>query len=172
MQKKAGTLKSGGKDMVTVSKSEVFKMLENAGVISAEERLAIEAVLKEESSVSSLNVEKQNYDLMISEIFRKIGIPCNIAGYKYLKFAVISVLEQPNLIERVTKELYPTVASNFDSTVSRVERAIRHAIEVAWKRGDSKMQIAIFGNTIDRSKKENPTNAEFIAGLVEYIKVN
>ena len=76
------------------------------------------------------------------------------------------------MIERVTKELYPTVASNFDSTVSRVERAIRHAIEVAWKRGDSKMQIAIFGNTIDRSKKENPTNAEFIAGLVEYIKVN
>ena len=98
----------------------------------------------------------------ISEIFMSIGIPPHIKGYGYLREAIKMTVERPFVINSVTKELYPTVAKKFATTSSKVERAIRHAIEVAWNRGRIEAINAIFGARIYLGS-EKPTNSEFIA---------
>lgn len=98
----------------------------------------------------------------ISEIFISIGIPPHIKGYTYLREAIRLTVEKPSVINSVTKDLYPSVANKFDSTSSKVERAIRHAIEVAWNRGRIEAINAIFGSRLYLGT-EKPTNSEFIA---------
>jgi len=98
----------------------------------------------------------------ISEIFISIGIPPHIKGYGYLREGIRMTIEHPYVINSVTKELYPTIAKKFDTTPSKVERAIRHAIEVAWNRGRIDAINAIFGSRIYLGT-EKPTNSEFIA---------
>lgn len=101
-------------------------------------------------------------DEKISEIFISIGIPPHIKGYSYLREAIKLTVERPYVINSVTKELYPTVAKRYDTTASKVERAIRHAIEVAWNRGRIDAINAIFGTRVYLGA-EKPTNSEFIA---------
>ena len=101
-------------------------------------------------------------DEKISEIFISIGIPPHIKGYGYLREGIKMTVERPYIINAVTKELYPTIAKRFNTTASKVERAIRHAIEVAWNRGRIDAINAIFGARIYLGS-EKPTNSEFIA---------
>lgn len=115
--------------------------------------------------------EKENIEIRVSNLLREIGIPSHIKGYQYVRYAIIYSFENPEAMDGVTKVVYPNVAKKFATTSSRVERAIRHAIEVAWERGESHVFDRYFGNTIDL-KRGKPTNSEFIAMLVDYLKLN
>lgn len=105
-------------------------------------------------------------EVMITEILHQIGVPAHIKGYHYLRTAILMTVQSPELINSVTKLLYPTVAKKYQTTSSRVERAIRHAIEVAWDRGDLDVLNAYFGYTIQNSRGK-PTNSEFIAMIAD-----
>ena len=97
-------------------------------------------------------------------------MPAHIKGYQYLRRAIIKAIIDRDIINSVTKELYPQVAKDFDTTSPRVERAIRHAIEVAWNRGDEETIQSIFGYTI-QSNKGKPTNSEFIAMISDRLRL-
>ena len=116
----------------------------------------------EEKGVSISKRKPVTIEEKISEIFISIGIPPHIKGYGYLREGIKMTIERPYIINSVTKELYPTIAKRFDTTPSKVERAIRHAIEVAWNRGRIDAINAIFGARIYLGS-EKPTNSEFIA---------
>ena len=109
-------------------------------------------------------------ELMITEIIHQIGVPAHIKGYSYLREAIILSVKNKEAINSVTKLLYPTVAKQFSTTSSRVERAIRHAIEVAWDRGDLDVLNAYFGYTINNDRGK-PTNSEFIAMIADKIRL-
>lgn len=109
-------------------------------------------------------------EMMVTDIIHEIGIPAHIKGYQYLRFAIIMVIDDLDIINSITKELYPTVAKEFNTTPSRVERAIRHAIEVAWDRGDTDVLNSFFGYTIANSKGK-PTNSEFIAMIADKLRL-
>ncbi|MDO4731808.1 MAG: sporulation initiation factor Spo0A C-terminal domain-containing protein [Clostridia bacterium] len=117
------------------------------------------------------NEETIELNILTSNILHELGIPAHIKGYHYIRFAIILTVKQPFLIHSVTKSLYPIVAYKFDSTVSNVERAMRHAIEVAWDRGDVDVLNSFFGFTVD-SKKGRPTNREFIAQIADDIMIS
>ena len=102
----------------------------------------------------------------VTEIIHEIGVPAHIKGYQYLRQAIILTVQDMDLINAVTKVLYPAVAKHFNTTPSRVERAIRHAIEVAWDRGDLETLQKYFGYTVSNTKG-NPTNSEFIAMIAD-----
>lgn len=106
----------------------------------------------------------------VTAMIHEVGVPAHIKGYAYLRVAIMLVLEDGQLIESITKLLYPTVAKKFNTSASRVERAIRHAIEVAWDRGDTDTLNSIFGFTINQSKGK-PTNSEFIAMISDKLRL-
>ena len=112
----------------------------------------------------------QDVELMVTEMIHQIGVPAHIKGYHYLREAILLSVEDPEIMNAVTKVLYPTVAKKFGTTPSRVERAIRHAIEVAWDRGDVDTLNAYFGYTIHNSRGK-PTNSEFIAMLSDKLRL-
>ncbi len=106
----------------------------------------------------------------ITSIIQAVGIPANIKGYRYIRTAIRLVVEDVDLMEAVTKELYPAVADEYDTTATRVERAIRHAIEVAWNRGNTEVMARYFGYTVD-SRRGKPTNSEFIALIADRVRM-
>ncbi len=114
--------------------------------------------------------ENPDVETMVTEMIHEIGIPAHIKGYQYLRHAIMLVIENLDVINSITKTLYPTVAEDFHTTSSRVERAIRHAIEVAWDRGDTDVLNSIFGYTIATSKGK-PTNSEFIAMIADRLRL-
>ena len=105
---------------------------------------------------------------MVTDMLRMIGVPAHIKGYRFLRDSIIIVVDKPDLINAVTKVLYPDIATQNDTTSSRVERAIRHAIEVAWDRGDIEILNYYFGSTV-HSLRGKPTNSEFIAMLADRV---
>ena len=107
---------------------------------------------------------------MVTEIIHEIGVPAHIKGYQYLREAIILTINDMDMINAVTKVLYPAVAKKFDTTPSRVERAIRHAIEVAWDRGDIETLQKFFGYTVSNIKGK-PTNSEFIAMIADCLSL-
>ncbi len=107
---------------------------------------------------------------MVTSIIHEVGIPAHIKGYQYLRHAIMMAVADLDVINSITKELYPTVAKDFNTTPSRVERAIRHAIEVAWDRGDTEVLNSFFGYTIANSKGK-PTNSEFIAMIADRLRL-
>ena len=109
-------------------------------------------------------------ELMVTEIIHQIGVPAHIKGYHYLREAIILSVKNSEIINSVTKLLYPTVAKNHGTTSSRVERAIRHAIEVAWDRGDIDVLNSYFGYTIQNDRGK-PTNSEFIAMISDKLRL-
>lgn len=122
--------------------------------------------------VSRRAVRPENdLEITVSEIMRQIGVPAHIKGYQYLRSSIVRAVETPSVMSSVTKILYPTVAEEFGTTASRVERAIRHAIEVAWDRGDIDVLGSYFGYTIQTSRGK-PTNSEFIAMISDKIRLN
>lgn len=110
-------------------------------------------------------------DVVISDIMRQIGVPAHIKGYHYLRTSIKLSVNDSEMLGSVTKLLYPTVAKMYNTTASRVERAIRHAIEVAWDRGDVDVLSSYFGYTI-QSQRGKPTNSEFIAMIADKIKLS
>ncbi len=109
-------------------------------------------------------------ELMVTEIIHQIGVPAHIKGYHYLREAIILSVKNSDIINSVTKLLYPTVAKAYNTTSSRVERAIRHAIEVAWDRGDIDVLNSYFGYTIQNDRGK-PTNSEFIAMISDKLRL-
>lgn len=115
-------------------------------------------------------VQSGELEIIVTDIMHKIGVPAHIKGYQYLRCAIVSAVIRPEVINAVTKELYPGVAECFCTTPSRVERAIRHAIEVAWDRGDIDFLSSYFGSTIHNSRGK-PTNSEFIAIIADKLRM-
>jgi two-component system response regulator (stage 0 sporulation protein A) len=115
---------------------------------------------------ASPRVQKYSLDEKITSIFLMIGIPAHIKGYHFLREAIRIVMDDTDIINRITKELYPTIAKRFDTSASKVERAIRHSIEVAWTRGKIENINKIFGYNI-YTKNDKPTNGEFIALIAD-----
>lgn len=128
--------------------------------------------LKTEAELKIVKKQSAPADIetMVTDIIHEIGIPAHIKGYQYLRHAIIMVIDDLDIINSITKELYPTVAKDFNTTPSRVERAIRHAIEVAWDRGDTEVLNSFFGYTIANSKGK-PTNSEFIAMIADKLRL-
>lgn len=116
------------------------------------------------------STKPKNLDVAVTNIIHEMGVPAHIKGYHYLRDAIIMVINDVNLLGAVTKELYPLIAKKYNTTPSRVERAIRHAIELAWDRGNVEMMNKFFGYTInlDRGK---PTNSEFIAMVADKLRI-
>jgi two-component system response regulator (stage 0 sporulation protein A) len=119
-----------------------------------------------------LSEKRDNNDLQVtvSEIMHQIGVPAHIKGYQYLREAIVLSINDREMMSSVTKVLYPTVAKMYSTTASRVERAIRHAIEVAWDRGDVDVLSSYFGYTI-QSERGKPTNSEFIAMISDKLRL-
>jgi two-component system response regulator (stage 0 sporulation protein A) len=113
---------------------------------------------------------RQGLESSVTAILHEIGVPAHIKGYQYLREAIIMTVEDLEVINAVTKVLYPSVAEKFGTTASRVERAIRHAIEVAWDRGDLDTLQKYFGFTVSNAKGK-PTNSEFIAMIADRLQL-
>lgn len=151
-----GDLMSGGKEfqiMITVPSQK-----------SGEPEAAKGELMKAEMVQRDLEQD-------VTDMIHEIGVPAHIKGYQYLREAIMMSVEDPGMISSITKILYPTIAKRFQTTPSRVERAIRHAIEVAWSRGRMETLDALFGYTIDTGKGK-PTNSEFIALIADRIRLS
>ena len=123
-----------------------------------------------ERNQSPVMTEQVNVEVMVSGMLLEIGIPARLKGYSYLREAIIRTLADQKMLGAVTTVLYPRVAAAFDSTPSRVERDIRHAIEVAWDRGDLDALQRFFGHTVSNTKGK-PTNSEFIALIADKLQL-
>lgn len=122
------------------------------------------------SKVQRKEKKKQDLEASITNIIHEIGVPAHIKGYMYLREAITMVYNDIELLGSITKVLYPDIAKKYNTTASRVERAIRHAIEVAWSRGNIDSISALFGYTISITKAK-PTNSEFIAMVADHLRL-
>lgn len=112
----------------------------------------------------------RNLEIEVTSIMHEIGVPAHIKGYQYLRDAIMMVVKDLDIINSITKQLYPSIAKEYNTTPSRVERAIRHAIEVAWSRGQVDTIDALFGYTVNIGKGK-PTNSEFIAMVADKLRL-
>lgn len=112
-----------------------------------------------------------NLQITITKTLHELGVPSHIKGYQYIREGITLVYKKPDIAGGITKELYPEIAKKFDSTVSRVERAIRHAIEVSWNRGNWDLMEDIFGHSVDIDKAK-PTNSEFIVTIADKMRLD
>ncbi len=120
---------------------------------------------------NNIDLCHNNLQISITKVLHELGIPSHIKGYQYIREAIGIIYERPETIGGITKELYPELALKFDTTVSRVERAIRHAIEVSWNRGSWDLMEEIFGHSVDIDKAK-PTNSEFIVTIADKLKLD
>lgn len=116
------------------------------------------------------NSLSDDMEIVVTDIIHQLGVPAHIKGYHYLRTAILYSIEDKSLLDSVTKLLYPTVAGIYETTSSRVERAIRHAIEIAWDRGNVDTLNSFFGYTVDTGKGK-PTNSEFIALITDKLRL-
>ncbi len=127
-------------------------------------------VLAAAASTVPVGIQPRSLEKDVTDMIHEIGVPAHIKGYQYLREAIIMAVEDIEMLNSITKVLYPTIAKSFQTTPSRVERAIRHAIEVAWSRGRMETLDALFGYTINTGKGK-PTNSEFIALIADKIRL-
>lgn len=118
-----------------------------------------------------LNLHGKNMQIYVTKLLHELGIPSHIKGYQYIRESIIMLYEKPEMIGGITKELYPEIAKKYDTTISRVERAIRHAIEVSWNRGDWDLMEEIFGHSVDIDKAK-PTNSEFVVTIADKLRLD
>jgi two-component system response regulator (stage 0 sporulation protein A) len=123
-----------------------------------------------ESRPAARNNPQRNLEVEVTSIMHEIGVPAHIKGYQYLRDAIMMVVKDLDVINSITKQLYPNIAHEYNTTPSRVERAIRHAIEVAWGRGQVEAIDALFGYTVSIGKGK-PTNSEFIAMVADKLRL-
>ena len=133
------------------------------------EKRIIEVCSKKKES-KTIDFETHNLQVSITKMLHELGIPSHIKGYQFLRDAINIVFDRPDVIGGITKELYPELAGKYDTTVSRVERAIRHAIEVSWNRGSWDMMEELFGHSVDIDKAK-PTNSEFIVTIADKLRL-
>ena len=129
------------------------------------EKKILSVTNKQEKRYGSINLVEKNLQLSVTKILHDLGIPSNIKGYSYIRDAITLVYNNPELIGGITKELYPEIGK------TRVERSIRHAIEVSWNRGDWDLMEEIFGHSVDIDKAK-PTNSEFIVTIADKLKLD
>lgn len=156
---------------------KVYKILDDLINANKEFQIMI-TVPSTKAGAPAIQIEKEAagevvHDLEkdVTEMIHEIGVPAHIKGYQYLREAIMMAVETPAMISSITKILYPTIAKKFQTTPSRVERAIRHAIEVAWSRGRMETLDNLFGYTIDTGKGK-PTNSEFVALIADKIRLS
>lgn len=118
----------------------------------------------------AIDLYHNNLKISITNVLHEMGVPSHIKGYQYIREGISLIYDNPDLIGGITKELYPEIAKRFDTTVSRVERAIRHAIEVSWNRGNWDLMEEIFGHSVDIDKAK-PTNSEFIVTIADKLRL-
>ena len=124
-----------------------------------------------EDIVVRRNGFRKDLNMQVTKMIHEIGVPAHIKGYLYLRTAILMAVENMDVLNAVTKQLYPDIAKEHGTTDTRVERAIRHAIEVAWERGNIDMIHDLFGYTI-QADKGKPTNSEFIALMADRIRLD
>lgn len=134
------------------------------------EKRVIECVNTDNYGSKSIDVHYNNLQISITKVLHELGIPSHIKGYQYIREGISILYEKPEVIGAITKELYPDIASKYETTVSRVERAIRHAIEVSWNRGNWDLMEEIFGHSVDIDKAK-PTNSEFIVTVADKLRL-
>ena len=159
----------------TKDNKKVYQILEELINNNQEIQIMIHVPSKEITPFTIQNVEKKevkekDLEKDVTEMIHEIGVPAHIKGYHYLREAIMMCVEDVDMLNSITKVLYPTIADNFKTTPSRVERAIRHAIEVAWSRGKMETLDSLFGYTINLGKGK-PTNSEFIALIADKIRL-
>ena len=118
----------------------------------------------------ALDLYHNNLQISVTKILHELGVPSHIKGYQYIREGIMLIYDDPAMVGGITKELYPEVAKKYDTTVSRVERAIRHAIEVSWNRGNWQLMEDIFGHSVDIDKAK-PTNSEFIVTVADKLRL-
>lgn len=175
-------IRSEYEDKIIIATSEFI----SADMMDSISKYSINYFIKKPFDVSTLediimalykrrNIVKEDnrldIKLEITNLLHSLGIPSHIKGYSYIRDGVEMLYRDSSLVGSITKELYPSIASTYDTTSSRVERAIRHAIEVSWVRGDYNLMEEIFGNSIDFDRSK-PTNSEFIVTLADRLKLN
>lgn len=172
------------KATVTKDNERMFKILTDLMNANKEFQIMItvpgeNSLLEENTSrfvIDSKTITKQTvkseHDLEqdVTDMIHEIGVPAHIKGYQYLREAIMMTVNDVDMLNSITKILYPTIAKKFQTTPSRVERAIRHAIEVAWSRGRMETLDALFSYTVNTGKGK-PTNSEFIALIADRIRL-
>ena len=146
-----------------------YYVLKPFDMIDLEKRIL--DITKKEYNNKVIDVEYNNIQAAISKILHELGIPSHIKGYQYIREGINILYDHPETIGGITKELYPELANKYDTTVSRVERAIRHAIEVSWNRGSWDLMEEIFGHSVDVDKAK-PTNSEFIVTIADKLRLD
>lgn len=126
--------------------------------------------LDNKKTTKNIDLHQNNIRMSITKTLHDLGIPSHIKGYQYIRDGVEIIFERPDVIGGITKELYPELANKFETTVSRVERAIRHAIEVSWNRGDWDLMEELFGHSVDIDKAK-PTNSEFMVTIADKLRL-
>lgn len=135
------------------------------------ETLEKRVLLVSKTRSKKLVVNSNDLAMAITDLLHSLGIPSHIKGYSYIRDGIDLMYRNPNMIGAITKELYPEIASKYDTTSSRVERAIRHAIEVSWSRGDYDVMEDLFGHSVDYDRAK-PTNSEFIATIADKLRLD
>ena len=130
----------------------------------------LESVNKIEKENKNINIYHNNLQIAITKVLHELGVPSHIKGYSYIRESISEILFHPDMVGAITKELYPKIAEEFNTTVSRVERSIRHAIEVSWNRGNWDYMQEIFGYSVDIDKAK-PTNSEFIITVADKLRL-
>ncbi len=161
----------------TKDEESVYKMLQNLLSQNKEFQIMISVPASgKEDDVTIIGTQqtsepvKRDLEKDVTDMIHELGVPAHIKGYQYLREAIMMSVEDMDMLNSITKVLYPTIAKKFQTTPSRVERAIRHAIEVAWSRGRMETLDALFGYTINHGKGK-PTNSEFIALIADKIRL-
>lgn len=149
--------------------AEAIFNLKEEGFTSDEILDIILKALEEATPAETTHEELSSFDVRITELFKQLGVPAHVKGYEYLRYAVKSLLESDEKMS-LTKEIYPLVAKHYKSTASRVERAMRHAVEISWDRGDYEVRNRIFGYSVN-PEKGKATNGEFIYAVVDEMKL-
>ena len=114
--------------------------------------------------------ESKDLKISLTKLLHELGMPSHIKGYEYIREGIMLLYNDPSIIGGITKELYPEIADKYNTSVSRVERAIRHAIEVSWNRGNLELMEEVFGHSVDYDKAK-PTNSEFIVTVADKLKL-
>ena len=162
----------------TKDNKKVYQILEELINNNQEIQIMIHVPSKEKKEITPFTIQnveekevkEKDLEKDVTEMIHEIGVPAHIKGYHYLREAIMMCVEDVDMLNSITKVLYPTIADNFKTTPSRVERAIRHAIEVAWSWGKMETLDSLFGYTINLGKGK-PTNSEFIALIADKIRL-
>ena len=155
---------------------QFYKLLDNLISTNKEFQIMITVpsgtkdTMVQEKDVTLSSYVARDLEKDVTDMIHEIGVPAHIKGYQYLREAIMMSVEDVEMLGSITKVLYPTIAKKYQTTPSRVERAIRHAIEVAWSRGRMETVDALFGYTINTGKGK-PTNSEFIALIADKIRL-